>query len=42
MTEYSLSDFKNNWLVVYFYPEDFTEGCTIEAKGFNKLKDKFL
>ena len=30
----SLSDFAGRWLVLYFYPRDFTEGCTIEARGF--------
>jgi len=23
----SLSDFAGRWLVLYFYPRDFTEGC---------------
>jgi peroxiredoxin Q/BCP len=32
--ERSLSDFAGRWLVLYFYPRDFTEGCTIEARGF--------
>jgi thioredoxin-dependent peroxiredoxin len=27
--------------VVYFYPEDLTAGCTIEAKGFNDRYDRF-
>ena len=27
--------------VVYFYPEDFTEGCTIEARGFQATMPKF-
>ncbi|CAM9348616.1 unnamed protein product, partial [Sphacelaria rigidula] len=27
--------------VLYFYPGDFTSGCTIEAKGFQKDFDKF-
>lgn len=26
-----LSDYQGTWLVVYFYPEDDTPGCTIEA-----------
>ena len=29
-----LADFSGQWLVLYFYPRDFTEGCTIEARGF--------
>ena len=28
---HSLSDYKGNWLLMYFYPMDFTPGCTIEA-----------
>jgi thioredoxin-dependent peroxiredoxin len=27
--------------VVYFYPEDLTPGCTLEAKGFNDRYDRF-
>ncbi|WP_276250133.1 peroxiredoxin [Haloarcula rara] len=27
--------------VVYFYPEDFTEGCTIEARDFQETMPKF-
>lgn len=30
----SLHDFKGKWVVLYFYPKDFTQGCTIEAHGF--------
>lgn len=37
----SLSDFKNKWLVLYFYPKDMTNGCTIEAIEFSKAKNKF-
>jgi peroxiredoxin Q/BCP len=36
-----LSDFKGKYLVVYFYTKDNTPGCTIEAKGFNSLKNEF-
>ncbi len=32
----SLADFKGRWLVLYFYPKDFTPGCTLEARGFQK------
>jgi peroxiredoxin Q/BCP len=27
--------------VLYFYPGDFTEGCTIEAKGFQAKAEEF-
>lgn len=33
-TELSLGDFAGRWLVLYFYPRDFTGGCTLEARGF--------
>ncbi|MBE9171608.1 peroxiredoxin [Cyanobium sp. LEGE 06143] len=33
-TELSLADFAGRWLVLYFYPRDFTGGCTLEARGF--------
>jgi len=39
--EWSLDYFKNKWLILYFYPKDFTTGCTIEAKGFTNLMDEF-
>jgi peroxiredoxin Q/BCP len=29
-----LSDFKGQWVVLYFYPKDDTPGCTIEACDF--------
>lgn len=32
----SLADFRDRWLVLYFYPKDFTPGCTLEARGFQK------
>lgn len=31
----SLKD-KGLWYVVYFYPKDFTEGCSIEAHNFQR------
>ncbi|NJL48105.1 MAG: peroxiredoxin [Leptolyngbyaceae cyanobacterium SM2_5_2] len=34
--EVSLSDFRNQWVVLYFYPRDFTSGCTIEAQRFQR------
>jgi len=38
---WELSDFEGQWLVMYFYPKDFTSGCTLEAKGFSELKKIF-
>ena len=30
----SLKDFRGKWVVLYFYPKDFTSGCTVEAHNF--------
>ena len=40
--EFDIKDFKDKWIVLYFYPKDFTTGCTIEAKGFSDLTNEFL
>ncbi|MEM8638122.1 MAG: peroxiredoxin [Cyanobacteria bacterium P01_G01_bin.54] len=32
----SLSDYRGQWVVLYFYPKDFTPGCTLEAKRFQQ------
>lgn len=32
--EISLSDYRGKWVVLYFYPQDFTPGCTLEARRF--------
>ena len=32
----SLSEFKGKWVVLYFYPKDFTGGCTLEAHNFQR------
>ena len=39
--ETSLSDFKTKWVVLYFYPKDFTSGCTLEAHNFQRDLDKY-
>lgn len=31
----ALKDFKDKWLVLFFYPADFTFVCPTEIKGFN-------
>ncbi len=38
---WSLSDLQGRWLVIYFYPRDFTSGCTIEAHGFQDALPAF-
>lgn len=35
-THLSTADFRGLWLVLYFYPKDFTSGCTLEARGFQR------
>lgn len=40
-TRLSLSDLSGSWVVLYFYPKDFTSGCTIEARGFQRDLDRF-
>ena len=30
----NLRDFRGQWVVLYFYPKDFTSGCTKEARNF--------
>src|SRR6266481_200431 len=37
----SLSDFKGKWVVLYFYPKDFTGGCTLEAHNFQRDLSKY-
>jgi len=37
----SLSDLGGQWAVVYFYPRDFTGGCTLEARGFQQDLNAF-
>lgn len=39
--EVSLNDYKGKWVVLYFYPKDFTEGCTIEARNFQRDLAKY-
>jgi peroxiredoxin Q/BCP len=31
-----LQDFRGKWVVLYFYPKDFTSGCTKEAHNFQR------
>jgi len=37
----SLKDFKGKWVVLYFYPKDFTSGCTLEARNFERDLAKY-
>ena len=36
-TSHRLADQRGKWVVLYFYPEDFTTGCTTEACEFRDL-----
>ena len=36
-----LDDLLGKWSVIYFYPRDDTPGCTVEAKEFTELNNKF-
>ena len=35
-SQVSLKDYRGKWVVLYFYPKDFTSGCTMEAKNFQR------
>ena len=35
-SQVSLKDYRGKWVVLYFYPKDFTSVCTIEAKNFQR------
>jgi peroxiredoxin Q/BCP len=37
----NLNDFKGKWVVLYFYPKDFTSGCTLEAHNFQRDLAKY-
>ncbi len=38
---HTLSSYNGKWLVVYFYPEDDTPGCTKEACEFRDMTEEF-
>jgi thioredoxin-dependent peroxiredoxin len=37
----SLADYAGKWVVLYFYPKDFTSGCTLEARRFQQDITKY-
>jgi thioredoxin-dependent peroxiredoxin len=37
----SLKDFRGKWVVLYFYPKDFTSGCTLQAQNFQRDLTKY-
>lgn len=40
-SEVSLSDYKGKWVVLFFYPRDFTFVCPTEIRGFAKAEKEF-
>src|SRR5690242_20703694 len=40
-SQVSLKDYRGKWIVLYFYPKDFTSGCTLEAKNFQRDLSKY-
>lgn len=39
--DYSLASYKSKWLVLFFYPADFTFICPTEVTGFSKMAKDF-
>src|SRR5881394_1375172 len=40
-SQVTLKDYRGKWVVLYFYPKDFTSGCTLEAQSFQRDLPKF-
>jgi peroxiredoxin Q/BCP len=40
-SQVSLKDYHGKWVVLYFYPKDFTSGCTLEAHNFQRDLSKY-
>ena len=40
-SQVSLKDYRGKWVVLYFYPKDFTSGCTMEARNFQRDLAKY-
>ena len=41
VTKYSLAGCKGKWLVLFFYPADFTFICPTEVTGFSRMVQAF-
>ena len=37
----NLKDLRGQWVVLYFYPKDFTSGCTLEAHNFQRDQTEY-
>jgi peroxiredoxin Q/BCP len=40
-TPVRLSDYRGQWVALYFYPKDMTSGCTLEARNFQRDQGEF-
>lgn len=40
-SQISLKDYRGRWVALYFYPKDFTSGCTLEARNFQRDQAEF-
>ena len=41
VSDYSIKSYKEKWLVLFFYPADFTFICPTEVTGFSKMVKEF-
>lgn len=41
VADYSLKDYQGRWLVLFFYPADFTFICPTEVAGFSRVARDF-
>ncbi len=41
VSDYSVRDYRGKWLVLFFYPADFTFICPTEVTGFSKSAESF-
>ena len=41
-TDISNTTYKDKWVVLFFYPKDFTFVCPTEIKGFSDLNKEFI
>src|SRR5881392_2366028 len=41
-SQVSLKDYRGKWVVLYFYPKDFTSGCTVEAHNFQHDQEQYV
>ena len=38
---HNINDYKDQWVILYFYPKDLTPGCTTEACNFQEALPDF-